>query len=98
MLVFAFPYYWLINSAIPAVIALTVVVSLVVHDMQYGPQAAFIAESFPPSVRYSGASIGYQLASLTSGGPAPIIATWLMHTYAPPRRSAATSRLSRQSA
>ena len=81
MLVFAFPYYWLINSAIPAVIALTVIASLVVHDMQYGPQAAFIAESFPPSVRYSGASIGYQLASLTSGGPAPIIATWLMHTY-----------------
>nr|WP_257787432.1 MFS transporter [Methylobacterium phyllosphaerae] len=81
MLVFAFPYYWLINSAIPAVIALTVVASLVVHDMQYGPQAAFIAESFPPNVRYSGASIGYQLASLTSGGPAPIIATWLMHTY-----------------
>ncbi|MDP4006952.1 MFS transporter [Methylobacterium sp. NEAU K] len=81
MLVFAFPYYWLINSAIPAVIVLTVIVSLVVHDMQYGPQAAFIAESFPPNVRYSGASIGYQLASLTSGGPAPIIATWLMHTY-----------------
>lgn len=81
MLAFAFPYYWLINSAIPAVIALTVVASLVVHDMQYGPQAAFIAESFPPNVRYSGASIGYQLASVTSGGPAPIIATWLMHTY-----------------
>jgi hypothetical protein len=49
--------------------------------MQYAPQAAFIAESFPPSVRYSGSSIGYQLASITSGGPAPMIATYLLHTY-----------------
>jgi hypothetical protein len=55
--------------------------SLPVHDMQYGPQAAFIAESFPPSVRYSGSSLGYQLASITSGGPAPIISAWLFHTY-----------------
>lgn len=81
MLAFAFPYYWLINSAMPALIVIAVILSLVVHDMQYGPQAAFIAESFPPSVRYSGASIGYQLASITSGGPAPIIATWLLHKY-----------------
>ncbi|WP_336490809.1 MFS transporter [Methylobacterium nigriterrae] len=81
MLLFAFPYYWMLNTAVPAVIVVAVMLSLVVHDMQYGPQAAFIAESFPPSVRYSGCSIGYQLASLTSGGPAPIIATWLLHTY-----------------
>jgi hypothetical protein len=46
--------------------------------MQYGPQAAFIAESFTGRLRYSGASIGYQLASIVAGGPAPIIATWLL--------------------
>ena len=81
MLAFAFPYYWMIDSKMPALIVLAVVMSLVVHDMQYGPQAAFISESFPPSVRYSGASIGYQLASVTSGGPAPLVAAWLLHTY-----------------
>ena len=81
MLLFAFPYFWMINTAIPSVIVTAVILSLVVHDMQYGPQAAFIAESFPPHVRYSGASVGYQLSSLTSGGPAPIIATWLLYTY-----------------
>jgi MFS family permease len=50
------------------------VLSLVFHDMQYGPQAALIAESFGPATRYSGAGLGYQLASLIAGGPAPLIA------------------------
>jgi len=81
MFLFAFPYYFLLNSQVPALIVLAIMVSLPVHDMQYGPQAAFIAESFPPSVRYSGSSLGYQFASITSGGPAPIICTWLYHTY-----------------
>jgi hypothetical protein len=55
--------------------------SLVPHDMMYGPQAALIAESFTGRLRYSGASIGYQLASVIAGGPAPLIATWLYATY-----------------
>jgi len=42
-----------------------------------------IAESFPARVRYSGSSLGYQLASIISGGPAPLIATWLIHNYSP---------------
>jgi hypothetical protein len=49
--------------------------------MQYGPQAALIAESFTGRLRYSGASLGYQLASVIAGGPAPLIATWLYATY-----------------
>ena len=53
---------------------LAIVLSLVFHDIQYGPQAALIAESFGPEIRYSGAGIGYQLASLIAGGPAPLIA------------------------
>ncbi len=48
------------------------------HDWLYGPQAALIAERFGTRLRYSGASIGYQLASVTAGGPAPIIATALV--------------------
>jgi hypothetical protein len=49
--------------------------------MQYGPQAALIAEAFTPRLRYSGSSLGYQLASVIAGGPAPLIATALFATY-----------------
>jgi uncharacterized membrane protein YjdF len=49
--------------------------------MMYGPQAALIAESFTGRLRYSGASLGYQLASVIAGGPAPLIAAWLLATY-----------------
>ncbi|MBO0847098.1 MAG: hypothetical protein J2P22_16985 [Nocardioides sp.] len=49
--------------------------------MQYGPQASLIAESFPASLRYAGAGMGYQLASVFAGGPAPLVATYLLaHT------------------
>jgi hypothetical protein len=47
----------------------------------YGQEAALIAECFAPRFRYSGASIGYQLASIIAGGPAPFISTWLFATY-----------------
>jgi hypothetical protein len=47
----------------------------------YGPQGALIAECFTPRLRYSGASLGYQLASITAGGPAPIVALYLFQTY-----------------
>jgi hypothetical protein len=49
--------------------------------MMYGPQAALIAESFTSRLRYSGASLGYQLASVFAGGPAPLIATALLAEY-----------------
>ena len=57
---------------------LAIVVSLIFHDMQYGPQAALIAESFGTNLRYSGAGIGYQLASVIAGGPAPLIAAAIL--------------------
>jgi MFS family permease len=79
--VFGFIYFAMIDTAIPAVIFLAIVLSLIPHDMQYGPQAALIAESFTPNLRYSGASLGYQLASIIAGGPAPLIATWLFASY-----------------
>jgi hypothetical protein len=60
---------------------LAIVLSLIPHDMMYGPQAALIAESFTGRLRYSGSSLGYQLASVIAGGPAPLIATWLFGTY-----------------
>jgi MFS family permease len=79
--VFGFIYFAMVDSAVPALVFLAIVLSLIPHDMQYGPQAALIAESFTPNLRYSGASLGYQLASIIAGGPAPLIATWLFATY-----------------
>jgi metabolite-proton symporter len=75
---YAFPYFSLLNTRAPALILLAIVVSLIVHDMQYGPQAALIAESFGTNVRYSGAGLGYQLSSVIAGGPAPLIAAALL--------------------
>jgi hypothetical protein len=79
--VFGFIYFGMVDTAIPALVFIAIVLSLIPHDMQYGPQAALIAESFTPRLRYSGSSLGYQLASLIAGGPAPLIATWLFAQY-----------------
>jgi MFS family permease len=76
--VFGFIYFALLNTAVPGLIFLAVILSFVPHDMMYGPQAALIAECFPPRLRYSGSSIGYHLSSVIAGGPAPIIATALL--------------------
>ncbi|NJP88171.1 MHS family MFS transporter [Nonomuraea sp. FMUSA5-5] len=79
--VVAFPYFLLLNTGIVAVVFATVIVTQIQHSMEYGPQASLIAESFPTSLRYGGAGLGYQLASVVAGGPAPLIATWLLHDY-----------------
>ncbi|MDR3422729.1 MAG: MFS transporter [Xanthobacteraceae bacterium] len=78
---FGFLYFGMVDTAIPSAVFIAIVLSLIPHDIQYGPQAALIAESFTPRLRYSGASLGYQLASIIAGGPAPIIATALFATY-----------------
>ena len=79
--VYGFVYIWLMETRSPALVLLAIVLSLTAHDALYGPQAALIAESFPGRLRYSGASLGYQLSSVIAGGPAPLIATWLLGTY-----------------
>jgi MFS family permease len=78
---FGFLYFGMIDTAIPSAVFIAIVLSLIPHNIQYGPQAALIAESFTPRLRYSGASLGYQLASIIAGGPAPIIATALFAHY-----------------
>jgi MFS family permease len=75
---FAFPYFGLMNTKVPALVLVAIVVSLIFHDIQYGPQAALIAEGFGTGVRYSGAGLGYQLASVVAGGPAPLIAAAIL--------------------
>ncbi|HEY4820549.1 MAG TPA: MFS transporter, partial [Xanthobacteraceae bacterium] len=78
---FGFLYFGMVDTAVPYAVFIAIVLSLIPHDMQYGPQAALIAEAFTPRLRYSGASLGYQLASVIAGGPAPLIATWLFAQY-----------------
>jgi metabolite-proton symporter len=80
----AFPYFAVLTHSGPRLIFIAVVLSLIVHAMQYGPQAALIGESFPTHLRYGGAGLGYQLASVFAGGPAPLIATWLLHETGTP--------------
>jgi MFS family permease len=81
MIVFPFVYYGLLDTRVAVLVFLAIVLSLPLHDIQYGPQAALIAESFTGRLRYSGASLGYQLASVIAGGPAPIVATILVQRF-----------------
>jgi metabolite-proton symporter len=78
---FGFVYFGLLNTGSMVAIFLAIVLSLIPHDMMYGPQAALIAERFTGRLRYSGSSLGYQLASVIAGGPAPLIAAWLFGIY-----------------
>jgi MHS family shikimate/dehydroshikimate transporter-like MFS transporter len=76
---FAYPLFWLLDSASTPLIWLALTIALVfAHSPMYGPQAAFLAELFGTRVRYSGASLGAQLASVVAGGLSPFIATALL--------------------
>src|SRR5438093_2551448 len=75
MAAWGFAYFGLFATGVAVVVFVVIALSLIPHDMQYGPQASLIAESFTGRLRYSGASLGYQLASVIAGGPAPLIAT-----------------------
>jgi MFS family permease len=75
---FSFAYYAMFNTGTPALIILATMLAFFFHDMMWGPLAAMTAEVFVPRLRYSGASIGFQLAAVFAGGPAPMIATALL--------------------
>jgi len=79
--VFSFAYFAMLESRVPSWAFLAIVFSLLPHNMAYGPEAAMIAESFTGRLRYSGASLGYQLTAIIAGGPAPLIATALLDKY-----------------
>jgi metabolite-proton symporter len=81
---FAFPYFYVLTHGGQASIFVVIVLSMIIHAMMYGPQAALIGESFPTHLRYGGAGLGYQLASVFAGGPAPLLATWLLHQTGTP--------------
>jgi MFS family permease len=76
---FAFPFFWLLDTQHPTFLWLAIVLGLAVgHGAMYGPQASFFSELFGTRVRYSGVSLGYQLASVFAGGFSPLIATSLL--------------------
>jgi MFS family permease len=76
--IFSFPFFWLVETKELGLVWLSITIGLVGHAAMYGPQAAFFSELFGTNVRYSGASIGYQLASPLAGGLAPLIAAALV--------------------
>ena len=78
---YGFIYFALLETRSPVLIFLAIALSLIPIMTLYGPQAALIAESFAPRLRYSGAGLGYQLASIIAGGPAPFIAAALFAAY-----------------
>ncbi|MBV9642423.1 MAG: MHS family MFS transporter [Verrucomicrobia bacterium] len=81
MVVTGFIFFELLDTRNSALIVLGIVLGAIPHSILYGTQASLIAEQFTPRMRYSGASIGYQLASIIAGGPAPLVAAWLFSVY-----------------
>jgi len=79
--IWAFVFIALVDTKNFALATLAVTVGLVLHGAMYGPQAAFFTELFGTRVRYSGVSVGYQLASIIAGGLAPFIAVALLKAY-----------------
>ncbi|WP_164018151.1 MFS transporter [Pyxidicoccus trucidator] len=74
----AFPFFWLLDTKETGLIWLAIVLGIIAHAAMYGPQASFFSELFGTRVRYSGASLGYQLASVFAGGLSPLVATALL--------------------
>jgi MFS family permease len=79
--VFGFVFFGLLDTKVPALMFLAIALSGLPIMTMYGPEAALIAESFTPRLRYSGTSLGYQLASVIAGGPSPFIATALVAAF-----------------
>jgi metabolite-proton symporter len=78
MALFAFPMFWLVDTGSVPLVFLALLIGFTIHATMYGPQASLYAEMFPADVRYSGASLGYQFASVFAGGLAPFIMAALL--------------------
>jgi MFS transporter, MHS family, shikimate and dehydroshikimate transport protein len=75
---YAFPLFWMVNTGSVVVMFFALLIGFTIHAVMFGPQPAMFAEMFPADVRFSGASLGYQIASVFGGGLAPFIMTSLL--------------------
>jgi hypothetical protein len=71
----------MLDTAVPLAVFIAIVLSLISHAMQYGPQAALISEAFTLRLRYSGSTLSYQLPSIVIASFTPLVATTLFVTY-----------------
>jgi MHS family shikimate/dehydroshikimate transporter-like MFS transporter len=81
LMLFSFPLFWMVNTGNAVVIWLALTIAVASLGAMYGPMGAFFSELFDTKVRYSGASLGYQLASVFAGGLAPFIGVALLSRY-----------------
>ncbi len=86
--VWGFVFFALLDSRSFGLTVVAITVGLLFHGAMYGPQAAFISELFGTKARYSGVSVGYQLASVIAGAPAPLIAVALLGSFTDPNPTA----------
>jgi MFS family permease len=77
----AFPFFLLLNTTSIGLIILGTALIAIPHAIQYGPQSSYITENFPTGLAYAGSGLGYQAASLIAGGPAPLLATWMLPNF-----------------
>lgn len=78
LVLLAFPFFWLVDSQNTVLVWAAIILGMIGHSAMYGPQAAFFSELFGTRTRYTGTSLGYQLASPLAGGLAPLIASSLL--------------------
>ncbi len=99
VVLFSYPYFWLLGTREPILIWLAMCAAALGMGSLYGIVGTILAELFEPRVRCSGISLGYQMAGLLGGAPAPFIATFLIHrsagnTWSVATYSAATALIS----
>jgi MFS family permease len=83
-IVWGFVFFALVDTAVPSLIMLASFVGMFLHAAMWGPLASFLPEMFETRVRCTGASLGFQLAGVFGGAPAPVIATQLMAGFDSP--------------
>ncbi|MFI6521174.1 MFS transporter [Spirillospora sp. NPDC050679] len=81
MALVAFPYFALLDTGVAGLMLAGVLAGQLAHAVQIGPQPSIIAELFPARLRYAGSGVAFQLTSVIAGGPAPLLATWLLHDH-----------------
>jgi MFS family permease len=80
-ILYAFPFFMLVKTRIPAVVISAIAIVHVGVSLTYGPATALYTENFPTRLRFSGSSLGYQLATIIGGGLAPLISVFLFHEF-----------------